>query len=75
VDDRLIIALIAAGSTIVGVLISSAVSYILSSRTERLKSSHAADFLRYKIGVLEHLKGILLNLNQKDILSPMGRQI
>ena len=60
-DDKLTIALIAAGSSIAGVLVSSVVSYLLSSKTERLKSSHAAaDFLRHKISVLESLKRDIL---------------
>ena len=65
-DDKLLIALIAAGSTLVGVIVSSAISYTLSSRTERLKSYHAAaDFLRHKINVLESLKGELIELGSK----------
>ena len=65
-DDKLLIALIAAGSTLLGVIVSSAISYILSSRTERLKSYHAAaDFLRHKVNVLESLKGELIELGSK----------
>jgi hypothetical protein len=56
-DDKFIIALIVAGSTLAGVVVSSVVSYLLSAKTQRQKSFHAAaDFLRHKINVLEGLK-------------------
>jgi len=65
-NDKLLIALIAAGSSLLGVSVSSAISYILSTRTERVKSRHAAaDFLRHKIDVLEKLKYDLIEFGTK----------
>jgi hypothetical protein len=66
-DDKFIIALIVAGSTLAGVVVSSVVSYLLSAKTQRQKSFHAAaDYWR-------GLNLTLLTLGQLNILFRIAR--
>ena len=64
-DEKLLVAMIAAGSSMVGVVVSSAISFFLGRRAERQKSRFsAAEYIQHKIESLERCREHLFTEGQ-----------